>query len=159
MPIGVTSAGSTARMNRGTESHFVRMSDDPTAEIILPPGNDGYVAPDGSTGPHYDDQLSMFENFKYKDLLFGDDEIDAATESTQEIARQTDTVTPDDDTTSPDDSTATPDGSTPESPTPASEDDATTTTGDSVPGFTVLSGAAAVFGSAIVWLRKRGGEE
>ena len=159
MPIGVTSAGSTARMNRGTENHFVRMSDDPTAENILPPGNDGYVAPDGSTGPHYDDQLSMFENFKYKDLLFGDDEIDAATESTQEIARQTDTVTPDDDTTTSDDSTATPDGSTPDSSTPASEDDATPTTGDSVPGFTVLSGAAAVFGSALVWLHKRGGEE
>ncbi len=160
MPIGVTSAGSTARMNRGTENHFVRMSDDPTAENILPPGNNGYVAPDGSTGPHYDDQLSMFESFEYKDLLFDDDEVDAATESTQEIARQPDPGTPEN-TAAPDESTPTPDESTPtpEPSTPAPGDDTTTTAGDSGPGFTALSGAAAVLGSALVWLHKRGDQE
>jgi penicillin amidase len=162
MPIGVTSAGDSALMNRGTENHFVRLSDDPTAENILPPGNDGYVAPDGSTGAHYDDQLSMFENFEYKDLLFGDSEVDAATESTQEVARQPDTGTPDDGTPTPDPSTPTPDPSTPtpDPSTPTPEDETTTTAGDSGPGFTALSGAAAVLGSALVWLHKRGdGEE
>jgi penicillin amidase len=111
----------------------------------------------------------MFENFEYKDLLFGDSEVDAATESTQEVARQPDTGTPDDGTPTPDPSTPTPDPSTPtpdpstptpDPSTPTPEDETTTTAGDSGPGFTALSGAAAVLGSALVWLHKRGdGEE
>lgn len=152
MPIGVTSAGSTARMNRGTENHIVRLSDDPRAENILPPGNDGYVAPDGSTGPHYDDQLSMFENFEYKQLLFADDNVDAATQSTQELAMQVDSGTPDD-------GTPTPSEPTPDPSTPTPDDGTTTTAGDSGPGFGALTGAAAVLGSALVWLHKRGDDE
>jgi len=74
-------------MNRGTENHVVRLAEDPQAENILPPGNDGCVAPDGTTGDHYDDQLELFEEFEYKRLLFGDDEVDAATESTTELRR------------------------------------------------------------------------
>lgn len=85
MPIGVTTAGEMAWVNRGTENHVVRLGDDPEAENVLPPGNDGYVAPDGSTGDHYDDQLRLFRDFEYKPLLFGDGEVSAATESTQTL--------------------------------------------------------------------------
>ncbi|WP_340100064.1 penicillin acylase family protein [Salinibaculum salinum] len=149
MPIGVTSAGNTALMNRGTENHIVRLSDDPRAENILPPGNDGYVAPDGSTGDHYNDQLELFENFEYKQLLFSDDDVEAATESTTELTMGDGSDDPNDGTTPDPTPTAEP---TPDStPTPSE----TTTTGESGPGFTALTGAAAVIGSALVWLRKR----
>jgi penicillin amidase len=85
IPVGSSSAGEMAQMNRGTEEHFVRLSDDIHAENILPPGNDGYIAPDGSTGPHFDDQLDMFRNFEYKQLLLADEDVEAATESTREL--------------------------------------------------------------------------
>ncbi len=88
MPIGVTSAGNTALLNRGTENHVVRLSDDPKAENILAPGNDGYVASDGTTGEHYDDQLAMFENFEYKQLLFDDADIESATAETRSCRGQ-----------------------------------------------------------------------
>lgn len=109
MPIGVTSAGNTALMNRGTENHIVRLSDDPKAENILPPGNDGYVAPDGSTGDHYDDQLELFENFEYKQLLFSDEDVEAATEFTTELTMRDDSNNSNDDNTSDDTPDPTPD--------------------------------------------------
>ncbi|WP_439026398.1 penicillin acylase family protein [Haloarchaeobius sp. DT45] len=75
MPIGVGDAGDMPWMNRGTENHYVRLGDDPTAENVLPPGNSGYVAPDGTTGEHYDDQLDAFVDFEYKQLLFDDEDV------------------------------------------------------------------------------------
>ncbi|WP_049972142.1 penicillin acylase family protein [Haladaptatus cibarius] len=85
MPIGVGDAGDMPFLNRGTENHIVRMGAEIRAENILPPGNSGYVAPDGTTDEHYDDQLEMFVAFEYKDLLFTDDEVDEATESEKTI--------------------------------------------------------------------------
>ena len=79
MPVGVGSAGRMPLMNRGTENHFVRMGDEVRAENVLPPGNSGYLAPDGEPGPHYGDQLELFLAFDYKDLLFDDGEVNAAT--------------------------------------------------------------------------------
>ena len=157
MPIGVTSAGNSALMNRGTENHVVRLSDDPTAENILPPGNDGYVAPDGSTGPHYDDQLPMFENFEYKDLLFSDEAVDAATESTQELTMQVGSGDPDGTPGTPTPGTPDPTAS-PEPPAEQTPSETTTTAGENGPGFGALTGAAAVLGSALVWLRQRDDE-
>ncbi len=108
MPIGVGDAGDMPWVNRGTENHFVRMSDDPTAENILPPGNSGYVAPDGTTNPHYDDQLEMFVNFEYKPLLFDDAAVEAATESTTGLELGSDDGTGTDTATSTPTPTATP---------------------------------------------------
>ncbi|SIR81062.1 penicillin amidase [Haladaptatus litoreus] len=85
MPIGVGDAGDMPFLNRGTENHIVRMGAEIRGENILPPGNSGYVAPDGTPDEHYDDQLEMFVAFEYKDLLFTDDEIDEATESEKTI--------------------------------------------------------------------------
>lgn len=80
MPVGVGDAGEMPFMNRGTENHFVRIGDEVVcAENVLPPGNSGYVSPDGEPGPHYDDQLDSFLAFEYKDLLFEDGEVAAAT--------------------------------------------------------------------------------
>jgi len=155
MPIGVTTAGETALMNRGTENHVVRLRDPPVAENVLPPGNDGYVAPDGSTGEHYDDQLSLFAAFEYKRLLFGDDEVRANTTVARELRRTAgdpgtdDTDTEGTETPASDDSTETTGTATPE--TPSADDEG--------PGFTALTGAVAVLGSVFVWLRNRERQE
>ncbi|MFB9808386.1 penicillin acylase family protein [Haladaptatus pallidirubidus] len=87
MPIGIGDAGSMPFLNRGTENHVVRMGEEIRAENVVPPGNSGYVAPDGTRDEHYDDQLEMFIAFEYKDLLFADDEINDATESTKTVER------------------------------------------------------------------------
>ncbi|MDG5761285.1 penicillin acylase family protein [Natronococcus sp. A-GB1] len=80
MPVGVGDAGELPFMNRGTENHFVRIGDEVVcAENVLPPGNSGYVSPDGEPAPHYDDQLDLFLAFEYKELLFEDGEVAAAT--------------------------------------------------------------------------------
>ncbi|WP_241434329.1 penicillin acylase family protein [Natronorubrum tibetense] len=79
MPVGVGDAGEMPFMNRGTENHFVRMGEEIRAENVLPPGNSGYLSPDGESGPHYEDQLELFMNFEYKDLLFDESEVAAAT--------------------------------------------------------------------------------
>jgi len=149
MPIGVTTAGEMAWVNRGTENHIVRLGDDPTAENVVPPGNDGYVAPDGSTADHYKDQLQLFRDFEYKKLRFSDSEVDAATVSTRELQRQnqtdeTPTETPVDTPMDTQTATETDQGAT-----------GTPTSSGSGPGFTALTGAAAVLGSALVWLRER----
>lgn len=93
MPIGVGDAGDMPWLNRGTENHFVRLGDDPKAQNVLPPGNDGYVAPDGTTADHYDDQLEMFVDFEYKSLLFSDGEVESATEARDTFEGATGTTT------------------------------------------------------------------
>lgn len=148
MPIGVGDAGNMPWMNRGTENHIVQLSDDPKAEDVLPPGNDGYIAPDGTTSEHYDDQLQLFIDFEYKPLLFSDADVEAATQSTRELTRQAGTGG----TQTP---TGTPTSTStlgPSSPTPT---DGGAESGANTPGFTALTGAAVVLGSALVWLHKR----
>ncbi len=80
VPVGIGDAGEMPRMNRGTENHFVRLGEEIVAENVLPPGNSGHVGPDGSQSTHYDDQLNMFTDFQYKDLLFEPGEVAARSE-------------------------------------------------------------------------------
>jgi penicillin amidase len=35
---------------------------------VTPPGQSGFVAPDGTRSPHYDDQLDMFIDFELKPI-------------------------------------------------------------------------------------------
>jgi len=162
MPIGVTSAGNTALMNRGTENHVVRLSDDPQAENILPPGNDGYVAPDGTTGEHYDDQLAMFEDFEYKQLLFADAAIESATTETRELTQSASPAdgatddTPTSEGTETDESTVAGGATTPaETESTVTATETNTGTAASGPGFTALTGATAVLGTALAWLYRQ----
>ena len=95
MPIGVGDAGDMPFLNRGTENHFVRLDGknaetsaaDHQAENTLPPGESGYVAPDGTTAEHYSDQLDQFVEFTYKPLRFSRSEVNRATETTQTVTR------------------------------------------------------------------------
>lgn len=88
MPIGVGDAGNMPYLNRGTENHFVRLRGDQQgsgpgfhAENILPPGNSGYIAPDGTKDNHYSDQLDQFIDFEYKQLRFSKSEVARGTET------------------------------------------------------------------------------
>jgi penicillin amidase len=86
MPVGVGDPGDMPFLNRGTENHFVRVGDgEMRAENVLPPGESGYLAPDGARSPHYDDQLDLFLDFEYKPLRFTDGEVAAATQSTRTL--------------------------------------------------------------------------
>ncbi|SDQ22015.1 penicillin acylase family protein [Natronobacterium texcoconense] len=90
VPVGVEEAGEMPWLNRGTENHFVRIGDGVEhAENVLPPGNSGYRSPDDEPAPHYADQLELFLEFEYKDLLFADGEVAAAT-TDQTILRPND---------------------------------------------------------------------
>jgi len=168
VPVGNASAGEMAQMNRGTEEHFVRLGEEIHAENVLPPGNDGYIAPDGSTGPHFDDQLELFKNFEYKPLRLSDDDIEAATESTEELSFKIDedgtgddgtgdgNGTGDDDGTGDDETGDDGTGDNKETGDDGTADDGTD--GDSAdddgPGFGVGTTIAALSGTGYLLKRK-----
>ena len=56
-------------MNRGTQNHQVSFSGDGDVVMctVAPPGQSGFVAPDGAKTVHYDDQLELFRDWKCKD--------------------------------------------------------------------------------------------
>lgn len=99
MPVGVADPGDMPLQNRGTENHFVRLGNDSpepaegnrpfVAENVLPPGNSGYVAPDGTKDEHYADQLAEFVAFRYKRLRFTDAEVNRDLESTHTVRPET----------------------------------------------------------------------
>lgn len=86
VPIGISDAGDMPWMNRGTENHFVRATGDGfKAENILPPGNSGYVFPNGAHSKHYADQLKEFIDFEYKTLLFTKSQVTQNQESLKQL--------------------------------------------------------------------------
>jgi len=74
-------------MNRGTENHIVKLGTGEVSGVnINPPGQSGFVAPDGTPSPHYADQLDMFEDYKgYKPMLHVIDQVLSNLESTEYI--------------------------------------------------------------------------
>ena len=53
--------------NRGTENDMIVFTDnDIISWEVAPPGQSGFIAPDGTKSPHYDDQLKMYETFGKK---------------------------------------------------------------------------------------------
>lgn len=75
---GVNEAFSlTPAMNRGTENNMTVFKDGkPIAWDVTPPGQSGFVAKDGSTGPHYKDQVKMYQEFGKKRTYLFADEVD-----------------------------------------------------------------------------------
>ncbi|HEA52290.1 hypothetical protein LCGC14_0717340 [marine sediment metagenome] len=73
--LGVPQANSSEQlelptyMNRGTQNHQVSFSGDGDVAMctVAPPGQSGFVAPDGAKTAHYDDQLELFRDWKCKD--------------------------------------------------------------------------------------------
>ncbi|WP_254262368.1 penicillin acylase family protein [Marinobacterium weihaiense] len=69
-------------MNRGTENNLVIFNGKrvETHEVVAP-GQSGFIAPDGTPSPHYEDQLKLFEDFGYKQTWLSPKEVDANTQS------------------------------------------------------------------------------
>lgn len=73
-------------MNRGTENNMTVFTEDGVkAWETIPPGQSGFIAPDGSTTTHYNDQTDEFADLKRKRVWFTDEEVDANTVYTQTL--------------------------------------------------------------------------
>ncbi len=67
-----------AGMNRGTENNMIVFSQNGiVAYEVTPPGQKAFVAPDGSKSPHYDDQLTMYGDFKKKQIWLSKEDVEA----------------------------------------------------------------------------------
>ena len=65
-------------MNRGTENNMIVFGKDGiVAYEVTPPGQSGFIAPDGTKSPHYDDQLTMYGNFKKKRIWLLEKDVEA----------------------------------------------------------------------------------
>lgn len=72
IPMGLPSAQPelASHMNRGTENNLVRFSGATTTiEDVTPPGQSGFIAPDGTVAVHARDQLALYESFGRKPQL------------------------------------------------------------------------------------------
>jgi len=73
-------------MNRGTENHMVVLQPSGAKGVnVCPPGQSGFVAPDGTKDPHYQDQLELYGSFGYKNMLFNSEEVMDNAESYQTL--------------------------------------------------------------------------
>jgi penicillin amidase len=64
-------------MNRGTQNHIVVLGRGRVTGVnVNPPGEIGFIHPNGTPSPHYSDQLDIFEDYKgYKPMLHDKDQV------------------------------------------------------------------------------------
>lgn len=74
-------------MNRGTENNRVTFYAERrvTACEATPPGQSGFVAPDGTRSPHYADQMEIYDQFECKRTWFYPRDIDMRTVLTERL--------------------------------------------------------------------------
>lgn len=66
-------------MNRGTENDMIRFRDGKVSFCaVTPPGQSGFVAPDGTKSPHYADQLQLYADFGCRPQAFYRDDVEKA---------------------------------------------------------------------------------
>src|SRR5699024_11691416 len=66
----------TLYMNRGNENNMMVLQDDTIQfKQVAPPGQSGFIAPDGTKSEHYDDQLELFNNWEMYELPFTKEEV------------------------------------------------------------------------------------
>jgi len=75
--LGVPQAGTNELLtapieqNRGTENNMIVMQRDAIVGYeVTPPGQNGFIGPDGVRGEHYDDQFEMYHRFGKKRMWF-----------------------------------------------------------------------------------------
>ncbi|MCK4259518.1 MAG: hypothetical protein KAX49_11105 [Halanaerobiales bacterium] len=57
-------------MDRGSQNHIVEMTWPVVeGENVCPPGQSGFISKYGVKDPHFKDQLSLYSEWKYKDML------------------------------------------------------------------------------------------
>ncbi len=81
--LGIPQAGDAEAMiapveqNRGTENNMIVMKRDAIVGFeVTPPGQNGFISPDGEKGAHYDDQFEMYYRFGKKRIWFYADDVD-----------------------------------------------------------------------------------
>ncbi len=66
-------------MNRGTENDMIRFRDGRVSFCaVTPPGQSGFVAPDGTKSPHYADQLQLYLDFACRPQAFYREDVEKA---------------------------------------------------------------------------------
>lgn len=66
-------------MNRGTENDMIRFRDGKVSFCaVTPPGQSGFIAPDGTKSPHYEDQLQLYVDFGCRAQAFYRDDVEKA---------------------------------------------------------------------------------
>lgn len=74
-------------MNRGTENNMIVFTKNGVeAWETVPPGQSGFIAPDGSTPATYNDQLAEYSGLSRKRVWFSEEEVNAHTVSTETIS-------------------------------------------------------------------------
>ena len=67
-----------AYMNRGSENNlFVVDGENFSGFDVVPPGQSGHLAADGTRAKHYADQMKMYSDFSYKSIPFSIDQVRA----------------------------------------------------------------------------------
>jgi penicillin amidase len=82
--LGIPQAGEDELMvapfeqNRGTENNMIVMQRDAiVAWEVAPPGQSGFISPDGAKAEHYDDQFELYHQFGRKRVWFYADDVQA----------------------------------------------------------------------------------
>jgi penicillin amidase len=80
--LGIPQAGddelliAPVEQNRGTENNMIVMKRDAiVAYEVAPPGQSGFISPDGRKSGHYDDQFEMYHRFERKRMWFYPDDV------------------------------------------------------------------------------------
>ncbi|WP_309071944.1 penicillin acylase family protein, partial [Arthrobacter sp.] len=72
-----------AYMNRGAQNHIVSLfGSEASMCTVAPPGQSGFIAPDGTKSEHYADQLQMYADFECKTENLYPQQLEANLEST-----------------------------------------------------------------------------
>jgi penicillin amidase len=72
-------------MNRGTQNNkivFAKQGGGVSMCTAAPPGQSGFIAPNGTKSPHYSDQMKLYADFGCKNEWLTPREVDAHLEST-----------------------------------------------------------------------------
>ncbi|MCF8473641.1 MAG: penicillin acylase family protein [Emcibacter sp.] len=78
-------------MNRGTENNMTVFHEDfnadgPTGYEVVPPGQSGFIAPNGDKAKHYDDQYLMYQNLQKKQTWLSQKDVTDNTARTYTLA-------------------------------------------------------------------------
>ncbi|OCA87195.1 penicillin acylase family protein [Pseudobacillus wudalianchiensis] len=86
IPHGYGSKTEIIEMNRGSENHYIEMTPkQPEGFNVTPPGQIGFIHKDGTLSEHYEDQLSLYANWKFKPFLFDKKDVKRAAVSVSEF--------------------------------------------------------------------------
>ncbi len=74
-------------MNRGTENNMtVFKQNSPTGYEVVPPGQSGFIAPNGQKSKHYDDQYLMYQNQQKKQTWLSEKDVTEHAERIYKLA-------------------------------------------------------------------------